>query len=132
MAAEIVAHGGAFLLRHFAQILQGLDDRDLGDLRPPFGHRVDAVHIGLMMTRVMDLHGHGVDMRFERVIGIAEFRQMEGAAGGGRRGGRGCRGLCLCCARQQRLGESQRRGADGRLEEGATRIHGDVSSRIAG
>jgi hypothetical protein len=49
---------------------------------------------GLVVPRVMDGHRHGVDMRLERIVGIAQRRQLERSVGLRRRRHRGLGESC--------------------------------------
>src|ERR687894_742499 len=42
---------------------------------------VEVVHVSRVMPIVMDLHGFGVDMRLQRIIGIGQRIELERACG---------------------------------------------------
>jgi len=71
MAAPVVADRSADVLGHARDVGdQGLDglafERSAGE------GLVQVVHVGLVMTAVVDLHRQGVDVGFEGVLGIGK------------------------------------------------------------
>ncbi len=72
VAAAVVAHDGADVLGHGAQVfheLLGAFALELG----PFDGVVQLGDVGRVVLVVMDLHRFRVDVRLERVIGIWEW-----------------------------------------------------------
>src|SRR5215468_1018938 len=78
MAAQVVADGNADRFGGSSQIGQGLIDWLGGEIWPLLYEPVEVVDVGRVVVVVMDLHGLGIDVRLERIICIAEWRQREG------------------------------------------------------
>lgn len=78
VAARVVADRRADVLRHGAEVL----DQLLGAFRVEIGLAGDRVvqvgDVRLMMLRVVDFHRLRVDVRFESVVGVSEFRESSG------------------------------------------------------
>ena len=77
MAAAVVADRVSDGVRDTGQIAdQGLQrqglDRSAGD------RLIEVVHVGLVVTSVVDLHGERVDVGFERVLGVGEGGKFVG------------------------------------------------------
>ncbi|MNT64102.1 hypothetical protein D3C72_2019730 [compost metagenome] len=64
----------------FRQLLDRTDQffhRPLGPLGA-FDSSIEAVDVGLMVLAVVDLHGLGVDVRLQRIVGVRQSRQGMG------------------------------------------------------
>ena len=84
MAATLVANGGAYLFGHRVQIGDEIVDGSGGKLRVVGHSRIQVVHVGLVMLVVVQMHGLGVDVWLERVVGVRKCRQSERAGGSSR------------------------------------------------
>jgi hypothetical protein len=71
------------LQRDVSGIDQRLLDRGGAELGHLLGEFVARVDVGRVMPVVVDHHGLRVDVRLERLVGIAERRQLERAVGRG-------------------------------------------------
>src|ERR1700732_1608450 len=96
MTADIVAHAGAHIFGYGGEIGEHLLNWHRTKLGPALRDLVGVVDIGRVMTVVMNHHGLCIDMRFERVERITEWRQREWASG------RGLRNSAADTERQQR------------------------------
>src|SRR3990170_8268595 len=76
MAAAVVAHGGTYGLRHFADPCEQILDRKLLKLRMAFESLIEIVDIRPVVLVVVNLHRLRVDVRLERVEGVWERRQI--------------------------------------------------------
>ena len=112
VAAHVVAYAGADRFRYGGEIAEHVDNGLLGKLRSVLGETVQVGDIGLMMPRVVDLHGPGVDMRLQRVEGIAERRELERARWRRRSCGRSGSGLGKHEARRGSSGHDAGSGAE--------------------
>src|SRR6266851_1300682 len=70
--AGVVAQDVAYVLGHRADSAQKVLDRLRGELGVLLERPIRVVHVGLVMPVVMDLHGLGVDVRFQRVEAIGK------------------------------------------------------------
>ena len=76
MPATMIANRRANLLGHLVDLSLQLLRGQLGPLRA--GHRgVQLRNIGGMVFRVVNLHGLGVDVRFQRVVRVRQLGQLE-------------------------------------------------------
>src|SRR5262249_11984140 len=90
--------GGAHRLRRSREVGQDLIDWLSGEIGPLVDKTVEVVDIGAVVVVVMDLRCLGVDVRFERIVGIAKrwrrkglrLRQHWTASGHGGHVGEGC------------------------------------------
>ena len=72
MAAAVVAHGRADVLRHLVDPAQQLLERPVLQLRVLGESLVQLGDVGRVVLVVMDLHRLRVDVRLERVEGIGQ------------------------------------------------------------
>ena len=76
MAAAVVAHRAADVIRHGIQVADEGFDR-LGFERRMAGEGfVHIHHVSVVMFAVMDFHRHSVDVRLERAFGVREMREF--------------------------------------------------------
>ena len=78
MAAAVVAHGAADILRNVSQAADEIVDRLGGQVRMVGQRGVDVGDVGLVVLVVMELHGLGVDKRLERGVVIRKRGQFVG------------------------------------------------------
>ena len=59
------------------QLFHCSDQRFYRPISPlgPFDRCVKVVDVGLVVLAVVDLHGLGVDVRFQRIVGVRQCRQ---------------------------------------------------------
>ena len=75
MAAAIVAHGGTDVLRNDGAVVrQKLFNRLAGQGWGRFQCLIQVGHVSVVMLAVMDLHGHFVDVRLQRIGRVGQRR----------------------------------------------------------
>ncbi|MCY1451757.1 hypothetical protein D9M71_686380 [compost metagenome] len=77
MTATVVGHSATQVLR---QLLDGSDQffhRPFGPLGT-FEGGIEAVHVGLVMLGVVDFHCLGINVWFQRIVGVWQCRQGMG------------------------------------------------------
>ena len=79
MAATAVLHRDARRLRHAAQVANQVLDGFACQIRLSGDGFIEIGHVGRVVFVMVNFHGLGVNVRFERVKGIREGRQFEGA-----------------------------------------------------
>ena len=73
VAAAVIAHRRADILRHRVEIAEQFLERLVRDLRMLVERLVQLSDIRLVMLRVMDLHRLRIDVWLERIIAIWKF-----------------------------------------------------------
>src|SRR4051812_36160068 len=86
MAATAVLHRDTRRLRHTAQVANQVLDGFACQIRLSGDGFIEIGHVGRVVFVMVNFHCPGVDMWFERIEGIREGRQFEGARWG--------RGIC--------------------------------------
>ena len=71
MAAAVVAHGVALVLRHLVELRQELLDRQVPE-RVALEGVVDVRYVGSVVLVMMDLHRARIDVRLERIKGVGQ------------------------------------------------------------
>ena len=73
MAAALITHSFLFVFRNHVYLLYKIIDAQAGQL-VVLQRCVQIVHICLMVSRMMNLHGYGIEVRFECIVAVAERR----------------------------------------------------------
>ena len=75
MAAAVIAHGGADVLRYPSEVSQEILDRQIEKTRMLLERAVEVAHIRGVMFPVVNLHRTRIDVRFERVKRVGQIRE---------------------------------------------------------
>ena len=77
MTADVVPHHRPNVLGHLVDAPQDVLDRVTGPLWVLLERGVSVVHVSRVVLVVVDLHGHRVDVRLERVVCIWKWRELK-------------------------------------------------------
>src|SRR5690606_37040444 len=75
-ATTVVLNSGTNIFGHAAEIAYKFFDRFACQFGVFLNRGVEVVGVGRMVLAVMNFHRLSVDMWFERVVGISQFRQL--------------------------------------------------------
>ncbi len=70
VAAAVVAHDCANVLRHRFQITDQIFHRFLFEIGFAFDRLVDVVDVSLVMLGMMDFHRLRINVRFQSIVGV--------------------------------------------------------------